>query len=211
MPARNTVRYFAPEHIYHIYNRGANGSEIYREDDDYAYMLHLLKRHLSNEAVFDSSGRAYVKFSDSLELNAFCLMPNHFHLLLYIKPDQTDAIEKFMRSIMTAYSMYFNKKYRHSGTVFQGPYKALGITDDTSFAHISRYIHMNPKDLKDTDYLTYPYSSLPYYISGWGADWVQPSRMLNDGYTPARYIAFMKDYEDYAKSLKLLKDQVADG
>lgn len=209
MPAKNTIRTYAVDHLYHVYNRGAYKQAIFRDDDDYAYMLYLFKRTLSAHEIKDSSGRPFTKYRDSVELVAFCLMPNHFHLLLYLKGEEATGIEKLMRSVMTAYSMYFNKKYRHSGTVFQGPYKASIILDDSYFMHIGRYIHLNPLDTKHYDYLTYPFSSINYFMGLWACDWVHPERILEDGHSPERYKRFLADYEQYTASLKLLKSSLA--
>ena len=209
MPAINTVRTYATHHLYHVYNRGAHKQEIFRGEEDYAYMLYLLKRSLSAEEMKDSSGRPFTKYTESVELVSFCLMPNHFHFLLYLKGEETTGIEKFMRSVMTAYSMYFNMKYKHSGTIFQGPYKASAVLEDSYYTHIGRYIHLNPLDVVGHDYLTYPFSSIHYFMNRWTCDWVKPERILEDGHTPKRYEKFLKDYEEYSKSLKQLKSTLA--
>ena len=81
-------------------------------------------------------------FAGDIELLAYCLMPNHFHLL--IKQNNKDSISKFMRCIATNYSMYFNKRYDRIGSLFQGIYKAILIKNDNYLLHLTIYIHLNP-------------------------------------------------------------------
>ena len=69
-------------------------------------------------------------------------MPNHIHLLVY--QHQPQAMAQFMRSVLTSYSRYFNKRYKRSGSLFESRYKASLISDDAYLEHISRYIHLNP-------------------------------------------------------------------
>ncbi len=76
---------------------------------------------------------------------AFCLMPNHYHLLL--SPRIEDGIPKFMQKLNMGYAKYFNQKYERIGILFQGPYKHLLVTNDTHFLHLPFYIHFNPLDL----------------------------------------------------------------
>lgn len=102
-------------------------------------------------------------------------MPNHFHLLLH--QTQKHDIEKFIRSLLTRYSMYFNKKYNRVGSLFQGPYKSVLITDDAYLVHLSRYIHINPsKSIKN---LVSAYSSYADYLGIRKTPWVHSDKILN--------------------------------
>ncbi len=69
-------------------------------------------------------------------------MPNHVHLL--IKQKNKDSIQKFTKSLFTRYSMYFNKKYKRVGPLFQGIYKATNVIDDGYLLDLTKYIHLNP-------------------------------------------------------------------
>ena len=80
MPSRNSRKEYVPETMYHVYNRGHNKDKIFLDDNDYAVFLNLLKRYLSKTVVTDEKGRPYEQLRDEVELVAFCLMPNHFHL-----------------------------------------------------------------------------------------------------------------------------------
>ena len=101
--------------------------------------------------------------------------------------------------------MYFNKKYKRIGPVFQGPYKAVRIADQSYLEHISRYIHLNP-----IAWQTYEWSSLPYFMGAKHASWVKPKRIMDifDG-SQKTYNTFLEDYEDYKSELDLIKTIVA--
>lgn len=131
-------------------------------------------------------------------------MNNHFHLFVYQSYDSL-AITQFMRSLSTAYSMYFNKKYKRVGPLFQQRYRAVRITDDGQLLHISRYIHLNPDQ-----YDSYEWSSLSAYLGNYQADWIKPQRVLElfDG---ERYAKFVDDYKGKHDELEFLKAQLADG
>ena len=109
MPSRNILKYDVAETYYHVYFRGGNKSRVFREDADYEKMLRLFSRYLSLREVKNSAGVSFPNYHYKLELATFCLMPNHVHLLLYQR--QQGAMTEFMRSLLTSYSMYFNKKY----------------------------------------------------------------------------------------------------
>ncbi len=175
---------------------------IYREPSDYAVFLNLFKRYLSEEETIDSLGVPYPHLAGSIELLTYCLMTNHFHLLLY----QIDegAMARLMRGLMTSYSRYFNKKYHRSGALFESRYKASMITTDGYLQHISRYIHLNPKD-----WPAYKYSSLPFYLGAHKAGWIRPSRILELFASAEDYHEFVKDYEDNKKMLEEFKHELA--
>lgn len=120
MPTRNVVKTYYENGYYHVYNRGVDKMDIFRDEDDFKYFTYLLYRALGKETSRDKNGRSYANFAEVVELCAYCLMPNHFHLLLYLK--EREGITALMRSLMTAYSGYFNKKYRRKGPLFQNTF-----------------------------------------------------------------------------------------
>jgi len=203
MPSKNSIKQYAAESYYHIYNRGVAKQIIFAETDDYVVFLSLLKRYLSLTPLTDKQGRKYPNYSKDIELLAFCLMPNHFHLLIY-QGDDSKAMEALMRSVITSYSGYFNRKYKRVGHLFQGAYKASRIDDEAYLQHISRYIHLNPKDWQ-----AYEWSSLPYYLDQKQADWLLPAKIL-DIFEGESYKDFVADYEDYKNELDAIKHQLAD-
>lgn len=190
MPARNVVKQYTEDAYYHVYNRGVEKRTIFLDDQDYVMFLGLLKRHLTRSKEQNSRGQIYESYAGRLELQSFCLMPNHFHLLFYLNNDH-EAITELMRRVSGTYTSYFNRKYERVGPLFQGVYKASRIDNDPYLLHITRYIHRNPKD-----YYNWPYSSLLYYIKDWKADWVVPDKIYKL-YEWGTYESFLNDDYSY--------------
>jgi REP element-mobilizing transposase RayT len=130
-------------HYYHIYNRGNNRSDIFFEQDNYLYFLKLLKNHIEpNCSVF-----------------CYCLLPNHFHLLLRINDELENPSQQFS-NLINAYTKAINLKYNRTGSVFQKPFKRIKILNEDYLKALVLYIHLNPEhhDICD-DFSNYPYSS----------------------------------------------------
>lgn len=106
--------------------RGIRRKEIYRDDNDYHAFISILRSGLEKYGC---------------KLHAYCLMTNHFHLLIETSDEN---IAKFMKYLAGCYALYFNKKYLYQGHLFEGRYKAIIVKDDNYFLHTSRYIHLNP-------------------------------------------------------------------
>lgn len=85
-----------------------------------------------------------------VDILAFVLMPNHYHLL--VEPRQDDSVSIFMKKLNMGYAKYFNEKYERTGALFQGKYKSVSIERDAHFIHIPYYIHLNPLDLKFSEW-----------------------------------------------------------
>lgn len=146
----------ANNNIYHVYNRGALKEPIFFEDRDYVRFVEDL--HEFNNARSALDPRLFNRGSTSVDTEveplaraplvsilAWCLMPNHFHLLLEQREDA--GVTHFMAKLGTGYTLYINKKYERSGHVFQGRFKARHVDGESYFLHISRYIHLNPVDI----------------------------------------------------------------
>jgi len=206
MPKKNIVKEYGADEYYHIYNRGGNKKDIFLEPNDYYYFISLFKRHLSDELISDSSGRPFTKYSDEVELVAFCLMPNHFHILCYLK--EPNGIIRLMRSVMTAYTMYFNKKYKCSGKLYEGVFLASRIDNDIYLWQVSRYIHLNPIDGGE-DYVNYDYSSMPYFAGVKKASWLHIDKLVETDEDIREYLKFVSDYKTMHKDLKFLKNVLA--
>jgi putative transposase len=203
MPGKNIIKLFEPEGSYHIYNRGINRSEIFLDAADYGYFEWLVERCLSPAPTKDPKGREYLRLDNDLELNAYCLMPNHFHLLCY--QYSIDGVTKFIRSVCTAYTMYFNKKYKRRGPLFENSYRAVPILRDGQLLHISRYIHLNHKNFR-----TWPHSSLADYL-GISRPWVTPDRIMGLFDSLKQYHKFVLDYEQAQRELESIKRELANG
>lgn len=192
---RNVVKVDLGDTFYHIYGRGASKRTIFKSESDYAVFLNLIKRYLSSKPQKDSSGRLYKSLASHIQLLAYCLMPNHFHLLVY-QIDQT-AMSSLMHAVLSSYSSYFNTKYGQSGSLLESPYKAVRVDDDRYLMHISRYIHRNPRDWRD-----YSYSSIHNYEGKRRQDWVKPSRIQELFPSFSHYIDFLEDLKSLKRDVK---------
>lgn len=199
MPSKNVIREYAPDVIYHIYNRGVAKSDIFIDEQDYAVFLAMFKNALSENEELNTLESIGVRIStqnitEAIDLLAFCLLPNHFHLLVHLH--EIDGITKLMKSVSTGYAMYFNSKYERVGHVFQGKFKARPIINDSDLYHITRYIHLNCWDAgQSLD--EFKYSSYKYYLGMYSASWVKPARILslfND--SVEKYASFVSAYQD---------------
>lgn len=203
MPSRNAIKPDVSESYYHVYARGINKQTIFLEAADFEYFLRLLARYLSTKQAENKLGRTYPIFTNRIELITYCLMSNHFHLLIY----QVDegSMASFMKSLLTSYSKYFNLKYKRSGPLFESRYKAVRIEAQSYLEHISRYIHLNPRYWKN-----YRYSSLRYYFKANTVEWLQAGKIesLFDG--RSQYLSFLDDYEEHKQMLEEIKHGLAD-
>lgn len=193
------MKVYAEDAVYHVYNRGVSKQTIFHDEGDYAYFLGLLKRYLDPEYAMRKPNRVpYRSFADDVNLLTYCLMPNHFHLLLH--QISRTGMSELLKSVSVSYSMYYNKKYRHTGALFQQRYRAVRIIEDSQFAHISRYIHMNPKN-----YYDWQWSSLDYYIGNKHSEWLKTDMLPDVG----DYRSFLDEYADRRDELHQLKDELA--
>lgn len=206
MPKRNAIKHYGVEQFYHVYNRGVNKTTIFQEDADKLYFLGLLKQFLGSEGASDRFGRERPNYADEVDLVAYCLMNNHFHFLVYLK--ETNGLEKLMRSLMTSYSMYFNRKYARTGGLFEGRFLASRVTTDAYFWHVSRYIHLNPLDAAQR-YETYPFSSLGYFRGEKHASWVHPEHLVENDEERQDYIEGLAETEEYHRLQHALKEVLA--
>lgn len=185
MPQKNSRKTYVEHGHYHVYNRGVEKRTIFVSPQDYKIFLGYLREYLSPPIVNaddDFLAQNYYQrkcYADVIQLEAYVLMPNHFHLLIQQK--NSDAMKEFLQSLCTRYSVYFNKQHDRVGSLFQGRYKAVMVKTDEQLVHLSRYIHLNPTDLGvSVDLLDkYPYSSFPNYLSQRDETWVIPGRILN--------------------------------
>ena len=143
---------FAPGEFYHIYNRGTEKRNIFMSRADRSRFLALLYFANQNEPVnLKLQGSTLLEIDEEragdpiVEIVAYCLMPNHFHLL--IRELEDGGISKFMQKLTTGYTMYFNKKYERNGALFQGRFKATHVADDNYLRYLISYIHLNPVKL----------------------------------------------------------------
>ncbi len=187
MPQKHSIKTYVLDGIYHIYNRGVEKRLIFIEDQDYHVFLNLLKESLlpherlqqlcQDDTLTNKrrKDRPPKNFCNSIQLLAYCLMPNHFHCM--IKQCDAHSLDKFIKTLCTRYSMYINKKYKRVGTLFQGAYKAVLISEEPYFLHLSRYIHRNPIGL--FPHLEKAYSSYADYLGVRHTEWLHAESILS--------------------------------
>lgn len=155
------------DNYYHIYNRGVDKRQIFMADEDRQRFLHDLWEFNDKNDVSPfirrlpkssmpvgyptPNSKVTPKIREQLvEIVCFCLMPNHFHLL--VKQIKDDGISLYMKKLGTGYSCYFNNKYERSGALFQGRFKSKHIDNDAYLTHLTKYIHLNPVDLIEPEW-----------------------------------------------------------
>lgn len=146
--------------IYHIYNRGVEKRKIFLDEEDYLRFIHdlfefndinptpNLTYYLKSQFKSKEVGLPKIEKESRkllVEILVFCLMPNHFHLMVKQKVD--GGITLFMRKLGTGYTNYFNQKYKRVGPLFQGKYKIVHLYQDAHFLYLPYYIHLNPLEL----------------------------------------------------------------
>jgi len=145
MSSKNAIKIYIKDGIYHIYNRGVEKRIIFLDEQDYRIFLYYLKTYLTPIEFQDKPPKniKYLKheLDKKIKLFCYCLMPNHFHLMVKQLTDR--AIVEFMKRITNAYTEYFNKKYERVGGLFQGCYKAVLIDKENYFWELARYIDLN--------------------------------------------------------------------
>lgn len=175
---------FVNDEYYHVYNRGNSKQIIFIDEQDYKvfqqflYLMNMEQRITSRE-VGDAS-YSYVRDKELVHIGAYCIMPNHFHILLTQKED--NGVSKFLQKLSTAYVMYFNQKYKRTGGLFEGRFKSKHVSDDIYLKYLYSYIHLNPlkiinynwkndfkldKSIKNKDLkfvMAYQYSSIGFYL-----------------------------------------------
>lgn len=211
MPAKSSVKYYIANSIYHIYNRGVEKRKIFLDEQDYKVFLTYLKQYLSNsEESSELQGLTlqYHKtksYFEEIELLSFCLMPNHFHLL--VKQKNKNSIKNFTQSLFTRYSMYFNKKYKRSGPLFQGRYKATNVLNKDYLLDLTRYIHKNP--FKYTKNLIESYSSYSTYPGLNNTTWINKNVVL-DYFGESTFVKYnnIKSYKEFVEKFKYVNEDL---
>lgn len=149
---------FVNDHIYHLYNRGVEKRNVFLDEKDHFRFIHDLfefndQNPASNLGYFLTSrqsievGLQYIRKPRKLliEILAFCLMPNHYHLM--VRQVTEGGVTEFMRKLGTGYTNYFNQKCKRVGALFQGKFKAVLIEQESHFVYLPYYIHFNPLDI----------------------------------------------------------------
>jgi putative transposase len=145
---------FVDREYYHLYSRGNNKQKIFQNKHDYEHFLKLI--FLANgeqrfKISFLDSVVYETKRGDSIVgIGAYCLMPNHFHIL--ITQTTENGISKFMHKVLSSYSHYYNKRYDRTGFLFESKFKSEYVEDDIYLKYLFSYIHLNPVKLIQKDW-----------------------------------------------------------
>ncbi len=173
--------------VAHIYNRGNNKERIFLDPQDYRAFLYRLGLALGIDSKeLNKNNLTTVPFSririygakNQFQIHAFCLMPNHFHLLIEQLSDV--PISKLVSKVCTSYSKYINQKYKKIGHLFQDCFKATMIESDSQLLWTTAYIHMNPVKDKITDNpYKYIWSSYNDYLKNRNLSFITTDFVLN--------------------------------
>ncbi len=145
--------------IYHVLSRGVDKRQIFMGDKDRYRFIHDLFEFNDREKVIDNSYYFNIRDVGHHEISnkerrprkllvdilAFCLMPNHYHLLL--SPRIKNGVSLFMKKLNGGYVKFFNQRHERTGTLFERKYKSVLVENQAHFIHLPYYIHSNPLDM----------------------------------------------------------------
>lgn len=206
-----------PNQIYHVFNRSIAHQPIFSDIRDYQRLLSTIDfyRFASPNLRFSFYNRLPIeerrKFIEDLRkkgqklisIYAFCLMPNHFHILL--KELKEGGIQKFTGTIQNSYAKYFNVKRKRAGSLFQEMFKANRVETDEQFLHVARYIHLNPyssfiiKNISELE--KYMWSSLPVYLDKTDLGFLDTQFLKGFYHSKEKIKSFTFDQADYQRRL----------
>jgi putative transposase len=210
VPSKNSIKQYLENGFYHLYNRGVEKREIFKDSQDYGVFLGYVKEYLvprDDNMLFEMLASGNLSwpekskilqllrlnnFAGEIDLIAYCLMPNHFHFLVHQK--DPGSIDKFMNSLGTRYSMYFNKRHDRVGSLYQDVYKAVLVTNDVQLLHLSRYIHKQAF-LKGDAFESQPSSYLEY-CGARNTEWIKSQVVLDFFPSQSRVEAYKSFVED---------------
>jgi putative transposase len=204
---------FAQGEFYHLCNRGNSKQDIFLRGADYKRFIQLL--YLSNGTksfVFRELDVTNIfsenRGSELVSIGAYCLMPNHFHIL--VTPIVENGVQIFMQKLATGYSMYFNKKYERTGGLFEGRFKSKHADGDEYLKYLFSYIHLNPVKLIQSDWKEA------------GIRNISEAQQYLSSYTYSSYVDYLEvarkevailnreAFPDYFQTRKLLDEEMLD-
>lgn len=222
MPIRKEV--FVNGAFYHIYNRGFLKRKIFVNQQAIHRFISLMKfckfNYKCKFSYFNSRSKQEQKEitksvtaqdQNSVEIVAYCIMPNHFHLLLMQEID--DGLLDYMTRISNAFAHYYNLKFNKKGPVFEGRFKSVMVENNQQLLHLSRYIHLNPCTaglVKKKEIVSYKNSSLVEYINENNILIVKPEIVLDQFGSRKKYLEFVMDSADWQRELQIIKKQLID-
>lgn len=201
MPAKSLRRVSGKGVYSHVFNSGIEGKSIFADAQDCETFLGYLEEYLSPppdpksvKKKFTVKGRTYTgaphqpkNYHNKVELIAYGISSTHFHLVLHQITAKSQS--RFLRSLCTRYSIYFNKKHKRTGPLFDGPYKSYEISDLADLGHFTCYVHIQNK----AEPKLAQYSSLPEYLGVRNTSWVKAGVVLKK--LPTYYKDFIAKYD----------------
>jgi putative transposase len=180
---------FLPGHYYHIYNRGANREQIFRNEENYVFLLRKIKSYASEL---------------SITIIAYCMMPNHYHFL--VRQEAETPLCQFIQAVFNSYTKAFNKAFGRSGTLFEGPFQAIHIEQESHLLHLCRYIHRNPLDAGlVTDPGEWPFSNYLEWIGRRTGSLVDRNFVQEHFPSSERYGNFVNDHCQSTKITEIIR------
>lgn len=218
MPYRKIV--FANNEVYHILNRGVAQTPIFLSSREYSRFLSLIEFYRYAHPLLSFSRynrlsqeerrklREDIKRKNSLlvEIFAYCLMPNHFHLLL--KQLRDKGISIMLSRLQNGYAKYFNLTHQRQGPLFQSMFKAVRVETDEQLLHLSRYIHLNPSSsylVKIKNLSSYSWSSFPKYLGKRHFAFINAETILGMINGKGKYKKFVFNQAEYQRELNTIK------
>jgi len=214
MPGRKVP--LITNHFYHILSRSIANYTVFRTERDFRRMRQLLRFYQLQDPPFRFShleempnqdqilDRILKKGEKLVEIIAYCIMPNHLHLLL--RQRKEDGISRYMSNVLNSYTRYFNLKSGRKGPLWEGRFKNVEVESNKQLQHLTRYIHLNPV----TAYLVenpedWEFSSYREYIGKIPpkAKLCQFRRFLT--FSPSEYQKFVLSQKQYQRELAQIK------
>ncbi len=169
---------YAAGEYYHLYNRGAHRLSIFREPENYLFVIRKLKQYAQEFR---------------LTVIAYCLLPNHYHFR--IRQDGESRAGLLPQRVFNSYSKAYNRRYDHQGTLFESNYKVKAVESETQLLNLCRYLHANPVLHGIVEHLeAWPYSNYQEWIGERGGSLVDRDLIAIYFETPAVYRAYVADY-----------------
>ncbi|MFH1826935.1 MAG: transposase [bacterium] len=217
MPTRRDV--FVNGGIYHVFSKTIDKKIVFKEKEVCLELLGSIKHYRSDDLTLSYSRFKEIKQNNKLileqkpstqrlEILSFCLMPNHYHLLL--KQKKTNGLRRFMADILNSFTRHYNIKTKRKGSVFLTPFRSRQIVSNEQFIHTSRYIHLNPYSAKMVEsygkLIKYPYSSFIEYFASKNENICNTKPMLKMfGGSREKHKAFVLNNAQHQRTLEYVK------
>lgn len=214
---------FANGEYYHVFNRGVEKREVFKDVKDYDRFLEAMrllnyeedglmiewrdfKKSNKMACLDDFLKRSFRKEGRLVELVAYCLNPNHYHFI--VKQIADKGIERFMHKLGTSHTKYFNKKNGRSGVLFQGVFKSVHIDSNEQLLYLSAYVNKNNFIHGYSRSDEWPYSSLAAYLGKKGDKLVNLDAVLGQFDQAGQYREYLEDNALYMKGKKEMESYI---